>query len=141
MDNNKLLQEIFKDDEKFEIYLNGFFLKPPRPKDVFLDSTNVDFLTKYRKDGWENVTKRAIEVLYHSCYEKFGDDVRTIPKLSIEGDRTKITLEVYKDKDSVNQSEILHCGKPIASIVEEKHTLNEQKKLYLERIDESFKTN
>jgi hypothetical protein len=107
MDNNKLLQEIFKDDEKFEIYLNELFLNPPRPKDVFLNSTYVDFLTKYRKDGRTDVTERAIHVLYHSWQSRFGYDVRIVPKLSIEGDRTKMTLEVYKDKNSVNQSEIL----------------------------------
>jgi hypothetical protein len=106
MDNNKLLQEIFKDDEKFEIYLNELFLKPPRPTDVFLDSTSVDFLTKYRKDGRTDVTEKAIEVLYHNLQSRFGYDVRIIPQLSIEGDRTKMTLYVCKDVNSVNQSEI-----------------------------------
>jgi len=106
MDNNKLLQEIFKDDEKFEIYLNELFLNPPRPKDVFLDSASVDFLTKYRKDGRTDVTEKAIELLYHNLQSRFGYDVRIVPKLSIEGDRTKMTLYVCKDINSVNQSEI-----------------------------------
>ena len=106
MNKTKLLEEIFQDDKKFESYLNDFFLDPPRQDDVFLDSTNVDFLTKYRKDGRTDVMERAIHVLYHSCDTRFGYDVRIVPKLSIEGDRTKITLEVYKDKKSTNKSEI-----------------------------------
>jgi hypothetical protein len=105
INKTKLLEEIFQDDEKFESYLNDFFLDPPRQDDVFLNSTNVDFLTKYRKDGWVESTKRAIMVLHENCYNRFGRSVRIVPRLSIEGDRTKIKLDVYKDKFAINQSE------------------------------------
>jgi hypothetical protein len=106
MNKTKLLEEIFQDDEKLEIYLNELFLNPPRQNDVLLNSTNVDFLTKYRKDGRTDVMERAIHVLYDSCDKRFGNDVRIVPLLSIEGDRTKMTLVVYKDKNSINKSEI-----------------------------------
>ncbi len=106
MNKTKLLEEIFQDDKKLESYLNDLFLDPPLKNDVFLNSTNVDFLTKYRKDGWVEVTKRAIMVLHENCYNRFGRSVRIVPRLSIEGDITKMTLDVYKNKDSVNQPEI-----------------------------------
>lgn len=106
MNKTKLLEEIFQDDKKLESYLNDFFLDPPLKNDVFLNSTNVDFLTRYRKDGWVEITKRAIMVLHENCYNRFGRSVRIVPRLSIEGDRTKMTLDVYKNKDSINQSEI-----------------------------------
>ena len=105
MNKTKLLEEIFQDDEKLEIYLNELFLNPPRQNDVLLNSTNVDFLTKYRKDGRVDVIETAIQILYRSCDERFGNDVRIVPLLSIEGDRTKMTLVVYKDKNSINKSE------------------------------------